>query len=242
MYVYADWLHMLLNISGGNEGGSGLADVLLGKYSPSGRLPITFYRDSDLPPGDRSVSYGTYDMSQSQRTYRYSHSRPPLFYFGFGLSYTTFEYTSLKVVATAAVCSSVEVSFAVSNTGFVVSDEVPQLYITVTPPQNFTAQSRPLIQLAGFTRESKLPPNREPRSISFTVAAQQLALFSADGQEMFVGPFTVDVWIGGRQPTFSERGLVGRPTGSQHAASVITSTLLRGSFILQGVAKPLRQC
>ena len=78
---------------GGQSAGTAIADVLFGDYNPAGRLPVTFYKnDSDLP------SFMNYDMTD--RTYRYFNGEP-LYPFGYGLSYTSFNYSGLKVPAIA---------------------------------------------------------------------------------------------------------------------------------------------
>lgn len=122
----------------GEAGGAAVADVLLGRYNPAGRLPVTFYRaTADLPP------FADYRMAG--RTYRYFHGTP-LFPFGFGLSYTTFRYANLRVIPAAG--PTLDVAVDVTNTGGRDGDEVVQLY--ATPP----AASRPREReaLCGFSR------------------------------------------------------------------------------------------
>ncbi len=97
----------------GAEGGRALADILFGKISPSGRLPVTFYRSvEDLPPFE--------DYSMENRTYKYFKGTP-LYPFGHGLSYTNFEYSSL-------ILKDSTVSIVVKNTGNMAASEVVQLY------------------------------------------------------------------------------------------------------------------
>ncbi len=106
----------------GVEGGSAVADVLFGDYNPAGRLPVTYYSSVDqLPPFDE------YDMTD--RTYRYF-TGTPLYPFGYGLSYTSFAYSDLKVPDKAAAGSDLKVEVTVTNTGKMAGDEVVQLYIT----------------------------------------------------------------------------------------------------------------
>ena len=104
----------------GEEGGTALADVLFGAYNPAGRLPLTMYRSIvDLPP------YADYDMRRAPgRTYRYF-TGTPLYPFGYGLSYTTFRYTALRLPArTVAAGDSVHLSVHVTNTGTCAGDAV----------------------------------------------------------------------------------------------------------------------
>ena len=75
----------------GEEGGNAIADVIFGNYNPAGRLPVTFYKSvSDLPPFE--------DYNMKERTYRYF-SGTPLYEFGYGLSYTTFQYSKIKTIS-----------------------------------------------------------------------------------------------------------------------------------------------
>jgi beta-glucosidase len=120
----------------GQAAGTGLADVLLGSYSPAGRSPITFYRaTSDLPD---FAEYDEYPSSSSNgTTYRHYIGREPDFAFGFGLSYTTFEYSELAVPGTVEPCADVNLSVVVTNTGTVTSDEVVQVYHLLPPRYNY---------------------------------------------------------------------------------------------------------
>ena len=116
----------------GEEGGTALADVLMGDVAPSGKLPVTFYTGVDqLPP------FENYDMKG--HTYRYFEGKP-LYPFGFGLSYTTFEYGDAKVNG-----STLEVP--VTNTGKVDATEVAQLYVRLLSDAN-----GPTKTLRGFQR------------------------------------------------------------------------------------------
>ncbi len=125
----------------GQRGADAVVDTLLGEYNPAGRLPITFYRsDSDLPPFE--------DYAMSNRTYRYF-SGKPLYAFGHGLSYTTFDYKNLALFSTLAKTGdSISANVTVKNTGQRDGDEVIQVYATaVNPPVTM-----PLRQLVGFQR------------------------------------------------------------------------------------------
>jgi beta-glucosidase len=125
----------------GERGGDAITDALLGDTNPGGRLPVTFYRsDSDLPP--------FVDYSMANRTYRYFRGKP-LFAFGYGLSYTTFRYTQLRLSSdTAGASGSVTADVSVTNTGSRAGDEVVELYArAVNPPVPM-----PLQQLVGFER------------------------------------------------------------------------------------------
>ena len=107
----------------GEEGGTAVADVIFGKYNPAGRLPITFVKSIDQLPPFR-------DYSMENRTYRYMESAP-LYPFGYGLSYTSFEYSNLKVSREElSTEDNDDLLVSVSrNTGKLAGDEVVQLYI-----------------------------------------------------------------------------------------------------------------
>jgi beta-glucosidase len=126
----------------GQQGGNAVADVLFGDYNPAGRLPVTYYKSVDQLP-----AFENYDMDG--RTYRYFHDTP-LYPFGYGLSYTTFKYSNLKMPATVKVGEPVNVQVDVTNTGTRDGDEVVELYIT----DEKASTPRPIRQLEGFSRIS----------------------------------------------------------------------------------------
>ncbi len=121
--------------------GDAVADVLFGNYNPAGRLPVTFYKsDAQLPAFE--------DYSMQGRTYRYFRDKP-LYPFGFGLSYTTFKYSNLKISRTRVRPSdTIKVRFTITNTGQIDGDEVPQLYIRDVE----SLLPMPIEQLRGFQR------------------------------------------------------------------------------------------
>ena len=107
----------------GEEGGAAVAETLSGKNNPAGRLPVTFYKDvTQLPPFE--------DYAMKGRTYRYFEGTP-LYPFGYGLSYTTFTYSGLTVLASPVTAgNSVIAEVTVTNTGKRAGDEVAQLYLS----------------------------------------------------------------------------------------------------------------
>jgi beta-glucosidase len=140
----------------GQRGGTAVADVLFGNTNPSGRLPVTFYKASEkLPPFD--------DYSMQGRTYRYFQGEP-LFPFGHGLSYTTFEYTDLRLDRTRAnPADPVTVSVNVRNSGERAGDEIVQLYVRAVSPR----EPRAMKDLRGVERVTLKPG--ESRRVSFSV-------------------------------------------------------------------------
>ncbi len=125
----------------GQEGGDAVADVLFGDYNPGGRLPVTFYKSvKDLPAFE--------DYAMKGRTYRYFEGKP-LYPFGYGLSFTRFNYDGVTVSKSmVAPHDTVLVNVAMGNTGDVDGDEVVQLYVRRTD----MSQGEPLKSLKGFKR------------------------------------------------------------------------------------------
>ncbi len=170
----------------GEQGGQAIADVIFGDAMPSGRLPVTFPKSlDDLPPFE--------DYSMAGRTYRYM-EKEPLFPFGFGLSYTTFEYSNLNL-STKKVKrgKSVTVDVSVTNTGHVKTEEVVQLYITDVKASTRT----PLYSLKGFQRVSLSPG--ENKKIKFEITPELMKMVNDKGERVIEkGEFKVT--IGGACP------------------------------------------
>ena len=103
----------------GEQGGNAVAEVLFGDYNPAGRLPITYYNSLDEIP-----AFNDYDITKG-RTYQYFEGKP-LYPFGYGLSYTSFQYSNLKA---EDIGKSIKVSFNLKNTGSMDGDEVSQVYV-----------------------------------------------------------------------------------------------------------------
>ncbi len=167
----------------GELGGAAIADVLFGDYNPSGRLPVTFYKSvKDLP---QFVSY-----HMRGRTYRYFEGEA-LYPFGYGLSYTTFDYSDIKVSKSSIQSGdSVEISVTVSNSGNLTGDEVVQLYIT----DKESKEVRPLKSLRGIKRIS-LEPGKSTQVV-FTVKPEDLSFFDIQEQKQVVEPGEFEIGIG----------------------------------------------
>ncbi|WP_066829311.1 glycoside hydrolase family 3 protein [Rufibacter ruber] len=169
----------------GQSAGTAIADVLFGDYNPAGRLPVTFYKsDSDLPP------FGDYTMDN--RTYRYFKGQP-LYGFGHGLSYTTFQYDQLEVPKSSRVNSPVPVRVRVTNSGKLDGEEVVQLYVSKQVPGYKT----PIRALKGFKRISL--KRGESQVVTFELRPQDLAVISQDGSAEYEAG-TVQISVGGSQP------------------------------------------
>ena len=191
----------------GEEGGNAFADVVFGDYNPAGRLPITYYESlRDLPPFE--------DYNMEGRTYRYFEGKP-LFPFGFGLSYTKFSYSELKLPKQINAGDSVKISVKVTNVGDVAGEEVVQLYITDTK----ASTPRPTRQLEGFER---IHLNKgASKTIEFTLAPRQLSLINKQTKRM-IESGKIDVFVGGEQPGFS---------GDIDSE---TTDVVKGSFFVKG--------
>jgi beta-glucosidase len=172
----------------GEFGGKAIADTLLGRNNPAGRLPVTFYNSVDeLPP------FGDYSMKG--RTYRYFIGKP-LYSFGYGLSYTTFSYSNLEIAnAKLQAGDSLTAEIEVKNTGSVAGDEVAQLYLM--PPASTNGGLSPKLQLEGFQRVSLQPG--QGRKLRFTLSPRDLSEVDADGiRSVQAGEYKLA--IGGSQP------------------------------------------
>jgi beta-glucosidase len=156
---------------GGQAAGTAIADVLFGDYNPAGRLPVTFYRsDSDLP------DFNSYDMTN--RTYRYFRGQP-LWNFGYGLSYTTFQYDQPQVPATYKVNHAMTVKVRVTNAGTRDGEEVVQLYVRHIDNKYKT----PIRALKGFRRI--FLKSGESKIVAFRLRPQDLAVVDEEGSLRF---------------------------------------------------------
>jgi beta-glucosidase len=176
----------------GGEGGTAIADVLFGDYNPGGRLPVTFYKSVDqLPPFT--------DYSMQGRTYRYFKGEP-LYPFGYGLSYTNFVYSNLRLANRSAPAgAAIKVDVDVTNAGDREGDEVVQLYLTdvaATAPV-------PIRSLVGFDRVSLRP--REKRRVSFTITPRQMSLIDDRGKRV-IEPGEFMISVGGLRNSFTVSG------------------------------------
>ena len=170
----------------GEEGGTAIGDVLTGAVNPAGRLPLTFYAStSDLPPFD--------DYSMSGRTYRYYRGKP-LWGFGYGLSYSTFKWSNMKLsTASLQAGEPLMVEADVENTSSRDGDVVNELYLT--PPATATS---PKLRLVGFERTTLAPGARQ--HVKFTLDERDLSTVNADGtRAVRAGDYALH--LGGTQPT-----------------------------------------
>ena len=185
----------------GEEGAAAVAGVLFGDVSPGGKLPISFPRDvgqvpvyyAHKPSGGKSYWKETYvDLSNK-----------PLYPFGFGLSYTTFELSNLhQSRVSMAAGESVEISVDVSNTGPMPGDEVVQLYVH----DEIAALTRPTQELKGFCRVHLLPG--EQRTVTFTLPANLLGYTGPD-MNTILEPGAFKIMIGNSSDNILLTGSIG---------------------------------
>ncbi len=166
----------------GQAGGEAVADVLFGDYNPGGRLPVTFYRSvDDLPP------FEDYDMEG--RTYRYFRGEP-LYPFGHGLSYTTFEYSNLVMSRQKATAGEhIDITVRVTNSGPVAGDEVVQLYAR----DEYAGAPRPVKELKGYARVTLQPG--EAKTVTFHLSANQMAFYDND-MDLVLEPGRIWIMLG----------------------------------------------
>jgi beta-glucosidase len=168
----------------GQEGGYAMADALFGKVNPSGKLTISMPRDAGHIPA-------YYNHKPSSRLgYNLDDSVEPLHPFGFGLSYTTFNYANLNIDRTTMKADeTATVSVDITNTGKCEGAEVVQLYIT----DDYASMTRPVKELRGFSRVNLLPG--ETRHVEFKVGRKELQMYDASNH-LVVEPGTFTFSIG----------------------------------------------
>jgi beta-glucosidase len=175
----------------GQEGGRAVADVLFGKVAPSGKLPISFPASVEqLPPYE--------DYAMAGRTYRYM-TAEPLYPFGFGLSYTQFAYSDLRLEREQiAAGEALALRYTLANTGAQEAEEVAQVYLSDLE----ASVPVPLHKLVGFERVRLAPGER--RTLSFTLAPELMELVDEDGAGR-LEPGQFRLTVGGCSP--GARGL-----------------------------------
>lgn len=167
----------------GQETGRAVANVLFGEVNPAGKLPISFARSV----GQLPVFYN--HKPSRLRSYLF-HDSGPLFAFGFGLSYTTFEYKNLKVApAVIGPAQTARVSIDVSNTGDRAGDEVVQMYIRDV----VSSVTRPVKELKGFERIHLKPG--ETKTVEFQITPEKLQFYNEDMQRV-VEPGEFEIMVG----------------------------------------------
>jgi beta-glucosidase len=184
----------------GEAGGTAVAGALAGDFSPGGRLPVTFYKSADqLPPFE--------NYSMASRTYRFF-SGDPLYPFGYGLSYTTFQYSNPRVSSESITADGdVAISADVTNRGAMDGDEVVQLYLA-----REAAAGVALKELRGFDRIHLA--HGQTRTVTFRLRERDLSVVDMDGQRRIIKG-TVRTWIGGGQPATASNKILSDGVSAQ---------------------------
>jgi len=176
----------------GTQGGNAVADVLFGDANPGGKLTVTWPRSAGQVP-----IYYAHTLTHEPETAPDFKSRyqdlktSPLYPFGYGLSYSKFVISNLRLEkVTARIGDSIAVSVDVQNTGGIVGDEVVQLYIH----QQSGSASRPVRQLKGFEKVSLAPS--EKKTVHFTLGKDELTYWSPSLKDWVQEPAVFDVWVG----------------------------------------------
>ncbi|MDH7604151.1 MAG: glycoside hydrolase family 3 C-terminal domain-containing protein [Melioribacter sp.] len=199
MDQWIDKINALLEMwFGGSEGGNAIADVLLGNYNPSGKLPVTFpkrWEDCSAYETYRKYPARTYYADDIYVGYRHfdKYNIEPLFPFGFGLSYTTFEYSDINVINKGDKC---EVSINLKNTGNMKGAEVVQLYVSQKNPK----VDRPIKELKAFKKvylnpgeTQKVILEFDKNSLSYYDEASRSWKLDKDDYEILIGSSSRDI-------------------------------------------------
>jgi beta-glucosidase len=199
----------------GQEGGTAVAQILFGRHDPEGKLPVSFDRSWDENPsskwyyGDPKDNTTLHTIGEDGKPldytiehikygdklmvgYRYwtTTGKHPLFPFGFGLSYTTFKFSTLDVLASAASGSAVTVSFDVTNSGSVAGAEVAELYVSDPSAQ----VDRPERELKGFAKVH-LDPG-ETRHVTISLDARSFSYWDEPAHRWIIDPGKFIVRVG----------------------------------------------
>lgn len=167
----------------GQAGGKAVADVLFGDYNPAGRLPVTFYKSVDQLPDFE-------DYNMTNRTYRYFKGEP-LFYFGHGLSYTTFEYEKPRLSKSEIKAGqSVRLTVPIINSGNLDGEEVVQVYL-----QKEGDADGPLLTLRAFERV--FIAKGQKTEVTFELNAESFEWWDDQAQRMVAGAGTYRLMVGG---------------------------------------------
>ena len=190
----------------GEEGGNAISDIIFGDYNPGGKLTISFPVNVGQIPvyyshkssGGRSHWHGEYVESPTK----------PLFPFGYGLSYTNFEYSDLKISPSKIEnADEIIIEFTIKNSGEVSGDEVVQLYTH----DIVSTITRPVKELKGFKRVN-LDPGEE-KKVTFTLSIDQFAFYDAN-MKLIIEPGIFEVMIGSSSEDLRLNGkfeIIGKP-------------------------------
>ena len=177
----------------GSEGGNAIADVLRGRVNPGGKLPVSWPRESGQEPLYYNHNLTHVPEDSPDFTSRYwDISSKPLYPFGYGLSYSTFKFSNLRLSASKIDAGgTTEASVGVTNTSDIQGDEVVEIYVH----QRAGTASRPVRELKGFQRVTLVP--HETQTLKFSLGPDDLRFWSSETNSWAVEPGIFDVWAGG---------------------------------------------
>ena len=184
--LYTWWL--------GSEAGNAIADVIFGDYNPSAKLPMSFPRDEgQIPIYYNHFNTGRPPQNDTQKNYVSGYidlDNSPKFPFGYGLSYTTFEYSNLKLSQNIMKQNeSIQVSVAITNTGKVFGEEIVQVYVS----DRVASLIRPILELKDFQKTGLNPG--ETKTLLFSINKEKLSFYN-DKLEYIAEPGMFDLKIG----------------------------------------------
>lgn len=195
---------VLFTTHGMQEVGTAVARTLSGANNPAGRLSQTWYTDARVLP-----NINDYDIASNKVTYLYN-EEPVAHEFGFGLSYTTFDYADLSLTSDA---EGVTVSVVITNTGAVAGDDVPQVYFAQTSVDGLESSAaqellsqRPIKQLVGFDRISLAPG--EQRTVTFRIPRSEFGFYDIEAHDCVVRPGTFDISVGASSEDIRQKGTI----------------------------------
>ena len=177
---------------GGTEAGNAIADLLVGDAVPGGKLPVTWPRNVGQVPiyYAHTTTHKPYDSADFTSRY-WDLPTTPLYPFGYGLSYSSFTVTNLRLsAATSTVDGTIQVTATVTNTGRRAADEVVQLYLH----QRYGSASRPVRELKGFRRITLQPGATQ--EVTFPITRESRTYWSAATNGFVAEPSDFDVWVG----------------------------------------------
>ena len=174
----------------GTQGGNAVANLLLGDAVPGGKLPYAWPRNGGQIP--IQYAHNTTQAPEDQGKRYWDEESTPLFPFGYGLSYSSFQFSNLKLSKSAVQPGeTLDVTVDLENTGNTPADEVAQLYVH----QQYGSTSRPVRELKGFERVTLAP--HEKKTVHFSLGKNELSYWSTAKKDWVEEPSVFDVWAGG---------------------------------------------
>jgi beta-glucosidase len=191
----------------GQEGGTALAQILFGDYSPSGKLPVSFERRWEDNP-----TFHSYYPAEGEKRVQYSEGvfvgyrhfdrseEKPLFAFGYGLSYTTFAYSKLSVRPQGNLYEPISVSFDIKNIGHREGAEVAELYVG----DSHASVPRPVKELKGFEKVNLKPAER--KRVTLKLDRRAFSFYDVKKSDWAAEPGDFTILVGGSSDNIQLRG------------------------------------